>query len=381
MLFSPLEKDQQGFTDYRVLYMEMEFHQILFSNLLEAAIALVRAINDFQGDQFLMDWNVNNRKVSQNSVEKAIFQSSDKLIICADGIVKSSSIYNTPTFRQYKRSLFQIPSAVGDSLYSIDYPDSFQQELVPSFENDKLLKEAILRFFQIEGKKTLGYRNPYDSGCVFLGGKHYRKTTPELFWGKIVFYVSVAACDRFLDKAAEQLESVLLLLTDILKYANGRIGIGAKKNYHMSPYMTYFGKGYDNVDGSHLDTVFSPREWYPYYYICGVEWMNYLSALPSSRIQREHINVDGVISFQKNDGMVVKSRHPISESSIKALSELKSVVSSVLYPGRTSIDLKKLYSNKCHLYSMLPRCNWEIVPISSNEVSVKDSIVTFSHQV
>ena len=374
--FFPSEQDKQGQTDFRYIFLEMEFHQIPFSDLLNAAIAFVRAINDFQGNQFVMDWYVNNRKASQKTIEKAILTCRDKVMIAANGIVKNSRVFNHATFRRYIQSLDFNPEAHGYSSCSEDYPDYFQNEVVPFFDDEKLLKEAILKLFQLEGKKPLGFRDIYDSGCLFVGGKH-DKLTPERFWGKAIFCVSVAACEGFLDPVSEQLESILFLLADILKNTNGRIGVCPYKDVNMSSYMTYFGEGYENVDGSHIEAGLSPQEWYPYYYVCGVEWMNYLSALPASRIPREQKNAPGVISFAQNAGLIVKSTDPISKIDVSALSEVKKVLSPVLYPGTYTIDLNKYYQK--HLYSMLPRSNWEIVPITSVEVSVKGSTVTFGN--
>lgn len=378
--FFPSEQKLQGLSDYRVLFLEMEFHQVSLSDLTEAAIAFIRAINNFQGNQFIMDWYVNDHRVNHKTIEKAIRECREKVVISADGVVKNTRVYNLSTFRQYVHSLYLHPKAYGVSSYSEDYPEYFRNGLVPFFENEKLLKEAILKLFQLEGKKPLGFRGIYDSGCIFLGGKH-RNRTPERFWGEALFFVSVAACERFLNPAAEQLESVLLLLADILKHTNGRIGVGPRKTGHASPYMTYFGYELDHADGSHLEAGFPAREWYSNYYVCGAEWMNYLSELPAKRIKGERKNADGVISFQQNKGLVVKSTFPVSEIDVSALSAVKKVLSSVLYPGKFTIDLNKYYLTKSPLYSMLPRSSWEVVPITSDEISVEGSVVTFSHQV
>lgn len=377
--FSSVESYEEGLADYRVLFMEMEFHQIHSSSLLEAAITFAHSINDLQSDQFIMDWNINHLKGNQKTIDNVIRQQfKDKLIISADGVIKNNRIPNISAFRKYQRNLFLNPVSYGVSSYSTDYPNYFRTNLVPFLDNDALLKDSLLKLFQLEGKKPLGRKNIYDSGCIFIGGRHSKKTNPQLFWGKLEYYVSVNVCGQFLDKIAERLCSILYIMAAILKHTNGRIGIGPQKIDHISSYMTYFGGGYDNTDGSHIDANFSPSEWYPYYYICGVEWMNYLSALPANRIRIKQM--DGITSLFQNDGMIIKVNRPISKMKIQDLSKIKACLSSVLYPGKSTIDVKQYYNSDTQLYSMLPRSNWEIVPISNDEIYVKDSVVTFSHR-
>lgn len=376
--FIPHKASKLDLSDCRMLYLEMEFHTVTFSDVLDSAIMYVRAIDDFQSGQFVTDWSVNSHHIKAAALEQTILQCKDKLAIFAEGVVKSSTIATLSSMRKHYKQFQLDPFVPKPSFFSADFPDRFQTGITPYIGDDSSLKKAIFDLFQENGKRFLGNRSWLDSGSLFVAYKHSRKTCPVMYRGKIVYYISVDSCGGFLDEAAEALGAILLRFGNMLKTANGRIGIGPWAAVDWSPYMTYFGGGYENVDGSHLAAEFPPEEWYPYYYICGIEWMNYLSSLPANRINCDIQKTIGVVSNCENGGMVIKLHQPISKVEPGDLTQIKHIMSPVLFPGKSVFDMKK-YLTKPFSYSWLPRRCWEIVPISIDDIHVKDSVVTFFH--
>lgn len=381
IVFECVEKKRAAYVDCRVLFLEMEFHQAPLSAVREAAKRLVSSVEGFQADQFVNDWHVNERRKRGPALQKAIDDCEKWIIVGTDSVVKSGTVDTLSSLQKYSRECLFGAASPGPSLYSLDYPAFFQRKITPTFRDDQLLKRAILELFAEKDRKMIGYPGGFDAGCLFASGLQKRPGEQKLYCGTLRFWISVTACGRSLDLAAEEFGRILLLLNGILPHANGRVGIAPLgTNTFFSPYMRYFGEGYDGVDGTHQDAGFDPDEWYPYYYLCGMEWMNLISSLTMIHLGPERLNSPALQKTAASDAVLVSLKKPISQLDLSDMEEIKNALYPALYPGTSTFHLRELYKGNHQFYAMLPRSGWELVPLSPWELEVQDTIATFIHR-
>ena len=139
--------------------------------------------------------------------------------------------------------------------------------------------------------------------------------------------------------------------------------------------MRYFGHGTEH-DGSHEDVGFLPKEWYPTYYLPGVEWFNILSPLVQRHIPEVNTGSvakqDAHIEKLSGGGLLITSPQSIDAYDIPDARKLKRIVYSALNPGGAyySIRRKLLVDDDEWMFEGLPRHDWAIVPVFEEEVSI-----------
>ena len=145
--------------------------------------------------------------------------------------------------------------------------------------------------------------------------------------------------------------------------------------------MRYFGNNLIE-DNSYEDAQCSPKEWFPTYYLCGVEWFNILSPQAKYHIREmaSHQNrTDIYIHMHDSGSLLVKSTKPITQYSYDDACEIKRIVLPALFPGKNAIPLRAIYpwSGSQRVYAWCPRNDWAIVPVVQTELKIIGTDIVF----
>jgi hypothetical protein len=309
-----------------------------------------------------------------------------------DAYVKNSAISNASAIVKYQKSISLVYAqyrrnvnvARFASESSVDYPAFFDAKLPVIRQEDSTIVDNIAEIFSEKGRKLMSFHRESDlNGHVTA---YPYQEHPGLYYGSVSISFSAFCLDTSLDQIAHALVRFACSLSEMYGKLNAHVCLQPKtfSGYDKaSPYMRYFGKHLQG-DGSCESAQCHPEEWYPTYYLCGVEWMNILSPLTKQHLAEHRVQSGGAgVSVQalRSGGLQVMSTKPITAYEIEDALTLKQIVLPALYPGKGSVPLRGIYPGEgCfRVYDWCPRNDWAIVPIEKTEVEiVGPNIVFFS---
>ena len=307
-----------------------------------------------------------------------------------DAYVRNCITNNATAIAKYQKSISSIYAQYRENVNvahfasesSIDYPEFFDSKF-SSFrlENSKIV-DNIVEIFHEKSRKLMSFhREPDATGHIIANP--YRQH-PGLYYGSITISFSSFCLDTSLNEVAHALTRFACRLSDTYGNLNAHVCLQPKtfSGYDkVSPYMRYFGK-YLQENGSCASAQCNPEEWYPTYYLCGVEWMNILSPLAKQHIEEHRIkssSADVAVQTLRSGGLLVMSTKPIAVYDVEDALILKHLLSPALYPGKGSIPLRGIYpwEGNSRIYDWCPRNDWAIVPIEKSEVEIVGTDIVF----
>lgn len=357
---------------------------------------ILNYLQDITGEDFVFCWYHNGKRASYKRITNStewLPPASTYMSIGFDAYAKNQIINNTAAiqkyhkafpacFYEYCRQFYNYPDA---ACASVDYPAFFDNLFTATRPDKAQITNNIIRLFEEEGRKSLSFHNHPDLDGRICASAY--QAHPDLFYGDISISFSAFCLGDFLDAMAETFAQIASSLSDRFIQINASVWLQPRKMGSISiqsPYMDYFGNDLLE-DNSHQEAGCTPKEWYPSYYLCGVEWFNVLSPLVKQHISQTIPCYDGEkvqISSLTSGALLVRSTKPISEYAYYDACTLKRLVIPALYPGRKILPLRAIYpwENVERMHSACPRADWEIVPIEKAEVNIVGTDIVFCSQ-
>ena len=385
MEFQTLSDQLGKLTDQRRLFFEIEFHRVSTETAKQAEISFFELLSAFFEQQFVTIWKFGSRAVSGKRILEEIETSQTFVTsISVQANVRSEKIKTKKDFREYlHKRLYYVRAKLPAPTET--YLRYFDEHIRPRVGRDDELKTALLLLFREEPRANYDEWNGIDADGQFLASA--RDPTDPLRHGSIKFSIALECLVNNIDQTAENFLRFVEKLCGILRNANGRVGICTRARWgarHFSDYSSYFSQDYHTTnagfDQSHLAVPAAPSEWYPFYYIHGAEWGNVISPLTQRLLPGIFEKVPATITRieLRNGGLVVQSKHSISDFTMNDCAEMKCILYPALYPGCSRRVLTPSMSMQ-ELWAHGPRSHWEMVPVDENELTVIESTAFFHH--
>ncbi|MBQ8814996.1 MAG: hypothetical protein IJZ85_10945 [Lachnospiraceae bacterium] len=300
-----------------------------------------------------------------------------------EGFVYSPVVYNIKSMNQYRRRAVEILHEKKLDWTSVDYV-AYWDELFPEGRpDDDQIKQNIVRLFNEEKRKAMtGFGMPDVHASISICSY---ESNPGLYWGYFRVRFSAYSLNRYVNEVARRFVEFGLHMSETYINVNARVQLQPPVIGYSCSHMRYFGTD-GRVDQSHVKEKCMAAEWYPTYYLPGVEWMNIISPLVRKHIpdvngQNAH-SKDVTISELNGGGLLIGSTKEIDQYQIVDARMLKHLLYPALYPGSSYITLSKLFRpkeqrGKLHLMTF-PRNNWAIVPMFEEEIKIVSTYLVFS---
>lgn len=376
MTFKSMADELYATTDCRCIYMEVQFQKTALDQVKAAAQILVRYMQNLMDGHMVAKWVLGERSISEAKLLDAVANADHFFDLYAEGNVITPYVYNKRTLREFEQTLtydWTIPRL----RQSADYWDYIDQCFAGKF-SDYDLKEAIYALFYEEGRIPLGNYNSYDISCQCFTAPY--ANIPFLGYGHIQITLALGCISEYAQEFANSLSDLMRQLCLSLGDANGRVGVNhSPSGQYSSSYMRYFGCTIPVSHTAACPSNCNHIEWAPYYYLCGIEWANIISASVQKRLPNlskdaaDHPNI--IHEELPNGSVFLGLAKPILSVSPVDLLALRDLVDDVLYPGCSiRYDLSEMRKHN-DLYC--PRYMWEIVPIREDDIIIENGILHF----
>ncbi|MBQ3505021.1 MAG: hypothetical protein IJA75_10030 [Oscillospiraceae bacterium] len=379
--------------DCRQLTLSIRYsflNQDVLSTMIKKILHHLHVITE---DHFVFCWYRNGKRIKHKrdmlSQDWMIIDNSG-MRIAFDAYVMNQITCNSSTILKYQKELpscfhkyqtqFRIAPYALES--SVDYPVFFDELFTNVRQGNDQIINNIINIFRAEDRKLLGFHKHPDL-CGQMHAEPYMEH-PGLFYGYIQISFSSFCLGPFVNKMADILAQIACDLSDSFVHLNASVMLQPQEFTGLqneNPYMRYFGKHLIE-DGSCKEALCSPKEWYPTYYLHGVEWFNILSPLVKQHIGESipHYNQTEVYVHVLDSGsLLVRSQKPITQYSYHDACVLKQIVKPALYPGKNAFPLRAIYPwlGSPRVYDWCPRNNWAVVPVENSELSIIGTDIVF----
>ena len=370
--------------DARCLALSVEFYQLKKEEIIELSCSTLQWVTALMDDAFVVRYQAEHIKGTASRIKDSWTQATIEGRGCswsAEAFAACERIYNITSMARHMTSVLRGYHPISLEV-SADFSE-YWNDLLP-LGNDRIsIIPGILKLFHQTGKKHIAAYLLPDVQMLFTGKPYARDI--QQYYGSFKIYCNRFCLGSHLDSFAKSFCDFATALSEEYINMNARVQLQPLHPGWRSPYMHYFGN-YGMVDDSHLDMGYLASEWYPTYYVHGVEWFNILSPLAQTHLPNnsEFLNNAENTYFQKmpHGGSIIASTKMIEAYDVNDAVALKKQIYSALYPGRSSISLKTLFQDDPmkFRFATLPRCDWAIVPLLDNEVTVIGNDLVFSHR-
>ena len=368
--------------DCRCLSIMAEFYELSREEALQLAQDVIVWSEKFYGKDFIAKRTVGRQIISLKGLLAKLdneLQPGCGLSYIEEAMVKSPVVYNGMTFRKY---LHQIRWGVscGSMHVSADYCDYWNRLFSDLPLDDDAIRQRIYRIFQEKNKQNIASYHLTDTQAGLIINPY--RNFPNCYYGCYDFSISAYCLQGHIEDAADRLKSFAEFLSSKYQKINVRVMLQPIVGPDRNPYMTIFGR-YGMVDGSHEEANCTEQEWYPTYYVPGVEWFNILSPKASAHLDLNSCNETtdmATIQTTSNGATVIASRNTITQYDVPDAIALKQLTLPALYPGRSYLKLKGLMNNQitCQTLGVFPRSNWAIIPVLEEEIDVFSGYLVFT---
>lgn len=374
--------------DCRCLTLGFEFYLLPYKQMIELARETVLWLSDLLKSDFVSKHTVSNRRVSVDKALSLLIEKTQQgygWSYIHEAFAISPRVYNSKTMTDYMRDMLRgkylDPNL--ELAVSVDYPAFWDSLGFKKGEDPDVLQAKALQIFREPARKHVTQYVLPDVNAL-LSVNTYENKRPA-FWGGFELSINACCLNNVLDNMADVFSLFAKKLSE--KYTNLNLCVMLQPielSWGKSPYMRYFGRN-GMTDGSHLDMDMVAREWYPSYYLSGVEWFNILSPLCRAHIPEVTATKElpkGVVGEELcGGGLLLRSAKTISDYDVADALQLKKLVYPALYPGRSHIPLRGLFSNDPYRFFAVnyPRSNWAIIPVLDSEVYIVGTDLVFSY--
>lgn len=376
MVFRTVLSHRGQLADCRNLSIVAEFYDFSYQQVKNLIGDISDSVNSLQNGLFVTSWTVDGRKKLKFSSHNIELLSEEKgRTVYFDSLLKSEEVYNQSTLKKAMKELELSYHTTGLYPYvSADYPLYLSESIQDKGEFSDVLQNLIQGIFTEPNKKHLNVGFRADMAGFFSATPC--ENIPNLFYGYFHIDISAVCVENCIQECAKLFLDTLTQLSQKYRNMNGRVMLQPIAPIQgKSPYMRYFGE-IDFCDGSHEQMQYAEQEWYPGYYLCGVEWANLIG--PRAQVHFKNTGIptstNGIHSEQiSGGGILVRSDRNIDEYDVSDAIKLKKLLYPCLYRGGSRRSLKHLFDQQPTRYikcSNLPRSDWAIVPVLEREIRI-----------
>jgi len=311
--------------------------------------------------------------------------------LCVDltAIAKNDSVYNQTTFSKYMQLLrmglpfCSIPNAFRQC--APDYPAYFASHFPPKCSEPEQLKQSLLRTFNEPGHKSLGFVRGLDLTGGFFGS--ISTTEPGIYQGKVCLTAVLACIAAHFPEFISVLEAFAVHTAETYGRMNALLGVDVgPMSTDCNPYRMYFSHiSREQIANTSANGIpFVASDVYPYYFLCGMSWLNIVSAntrtLIPNALELAANNPDLIARNLKNGSLYLRCAADPLNTDIPDIQQGKRILYNALYPGRQQLRISDLYDTAFYSPPAKPRTNWELVPVDAEEIEVTDTLITLQHK-
>lgn len=367
--------------DSRSLCMEANYFLLTKEQATGFARGFVEWCAALWQKDFVITWHFDNRNMTLARVLEAIGKDGN-YAVGLEGTVMCEQIPNQRAFSRFLRNVERYENTVCPSDASSDYMDFFLSQKKQLQSDNISWEDFILSFFREKGRICLSPAPfPELKGAIF-GNTYLHDST--LYHGSVSVNISVYSAGENVTKLAEEMTRFLTNQSKLYRNINGHIGITPLTvPCESSSHLCYFGHNV-KIDGSHECMGIEPREWYPYYYLCAVEWFNLISPLANTNIpslSNDNALYPTIKVQRLNNGAVtVRVDKPPEQIDTVDLLPVKYLLYDGLYPGMRELPKKICLDEKYIAPVAKVRMQWEYLPILEEEIVITSDSVIFRHK-
>ena len=376
--------------DCRRLTLSLRYFHLRKEQVIDLAEWITQWVRSFAEGQFVFDCYCNQSYTKEKNLFSQIVDDLNKdnrvsVGYCAYNV--SPAVYNKTSMRAFQRKLKGIHPVYSfgwdvETSYStdesIDYPRYFNERFPLQRPEKEQLIDLVHQVFQEEGKvyRTLHVWSDFNGG---FQAEPYR-SDPDLFGGSAYISFGSFCLGDSIQETAELLAEFATEIASMFVHVNAQVALQPAERAgtgYRNPYMKYFGS-YVKPDGVEAESGYSFEEWYPTYYICGIEWFNLLSPLTAHRLPEVNSAYTRKTPW---GGIIIQSPKKITEYDVSDAMRLKRILKPVIYPGISYITMRGMFpwQNTRRIYSWCPRFNWAIVPVEKHEIEIIGSNLVFDN--
>lgn len=366
--------------DSRWLYMEVDYFQLTKEQRNALVGSFAQWCTTLWEKDFLISCYVNDRKTPFFNLTEKIQCCEDHIIIF-EGAVQTDQISDHRAFNRFLKYMERYENEFCPSDASIDYTDFYRKQKAKYLAGSITLKEFVLSLLREPGKICFSPAPfPELQGCAC--GRAYEHDSTR-FHGSISIALSVYSTGENLEQIAAEMTGFLTEQAQLYQNMNGRVGITPLSfPSEHSAHMCYFDdKVY--MDGSHEQAGVAPEEWYPYYYLRGVEWFNLISPLAKrnilSLLQAETGSQCMLLRELESGSVVVRLNTPITGVDVAGLLLVKELLYDGLYPGMRELPIEVFMDEEYMAPIAKIRMQWECIPVLDDEIVVTEKNIIFRH--
>ncbi len=361
MSYHALEMRKDKYIDARTLTFNLHFQYASLDQVIQLAYLVQRYFIITFTEDFILDLMV-GKKAPKPQEAASTFEvdiSTSKRgnlnysAMGYDGSVKCDKVKTKKQLRSIRDS-WQVG---GRS--SLDYSDTIKKYYADISNSAEALKEAISSIINLEDKYDIESPDWHDSMLSYSG----HKSDEGDYVGNLHFVLAGYTINYTYHEHTKWLISFLKEAQKIIKIANAHISLSVRSLSLQTgiPHHCYFYSNDAPLYNPEQDTE-DLRDRYPYDYLLGTEWGNYLPSALVSRIPNfigkcKQTKVLDVEMLQNGDCLLTMTK-PMEKITVSDKFILKSILAPILIPG----------------YSILPvhfiRPYWEQVAISPDDIRI-----------
>lgn len=360
--------------DNRSLSMDIRFYMLNTSDVKQLATLFLEFSRKILTPNVVVRSQHDRKTRYHLDLEKDIFTSQDGIGFLFEADFTNSVIHNVKTFRQFDNYLQHgWPHRRG---LSDEYMTQFNKRILNQGIDYQAIRNGLVELFTTSNEIPVSSYPRHDASGSFQSIPYWFH--PGMYHGQFRLSIAKECLGSDLTSTAESMAKFVEDIAIEMRNIGGTVRL-APYSYGITPYKYYFGNQY-TTDGSHESAQCYPNEWYPFYYHDGIEWFNLLTPLAADKI-KSNTSKNEIVKCKKlaHDGLVVQSSEPIGKANISDYLKVKNYLYAALIPGMSQIPLKILLNPNELGYLAKPRMDWEIIPISSEEICVEKDCVIFKH--
>lgn len=386
MIYNPTSNMIGQVIDCRQLTLTCEFNDLTYEQASDLLMLYSQYVSTIFDQHFSLAWSVKNRSASTKNIVSRSKQSispGQYSNVFFEAFCITPAVYNRRSYLKYVREM--------DKLYmnsplcynvSCDYPAYWMQQ----FPNDRCSNEEFLEkvkkiFGERNRKLSSLYMRPDGQGLIRVDPY---QNNPEKYYGSLHIDFSAFCLGNGLEAMAERFLTMLVELSDNFPNLNGHVMLQPVTGSGKSPATRYCSPRYSQpcLDGSHEDNHCLEREWYPTYYVSGVEWANVISPRAQEHFDSIPFSTEEIVVLKlSGGGLLVKSTKCINDYDVADAAELKKILYPAIYPFRDAIPISLFFNKEIRTHFDFlnhPRSDWAIIPILDGEIDIVSTYLTIT---
>ena len=295
-----------------------------------------------------------------------------------DGCFVSDRVYNGKSLNEYWNYLNQHATF---HIAPLDYQRYFLEHFSDPNIEPEVLKKELLALFHAPGRRWRGCGELCSEYGGFFISFPY-DNFPDKYRGTFRCSVNAGCIQIGADAFAEELVE---LVTDFSRrYHNLNAYVRCDSCSGETSHRRYFANRVDaERTGAHLRANCSAAEFYPSYFLEGVEWFNLIGPRAAHHLPDLAAKDSPEMQIQRLPwgSWCARAKTGILNVDVTDLIPIKRVLYPALYPGHHTFGREIQMDPKIFTTGQKLRSMWEQVPVFPEELTVTDTEIIFCHPV